>query len=53
MTTAAKAKPQPERPVKIEQPKRARLSEEETLKRMEPFDDRKEQFVCLSGGVRF
>lgn len=31
---------------KIEQPKRANLSEEETLKCMEAFDERKEQFVA-------
>jgi hypothetical protein len=32
--------------LKIERPKRAKLSEEETLKRMEAFDERKEQFVA-------
>ncbi len=29
-----------------ERPKRAQLTEEETLKRMESFDQRKEQFVA-------
>jgi hypothetical protein len=32
--------------LKIERPKRAKLSEEETLKRMEAFEERKEQFVA-------
>ena len=32
--------------LKIERPKRAKLTEEETLKRMESFDERKEQFVA-------
>lgn len=32
--------------IKIERPKRAKLSEEETLKRMEDFDARKEQFIA-------
>ena len=32
--------------LKVERPKRAKLSEEETLKRMESFDERKEQFVA-------
>ncbi len=32
--------------LKIERPKRAKLSEEETLKRMEAFGERKEQFVA-------
>lgn len=32
--------------IKIERPKRAKLSEEETLKRMEAFDERKEQFIA-------
>ena len=32
--------------LKLERPKRARLSEEETLTRMEAFDERKEQFVA-------
>ena len=32
--------------VKVERPKRAKLTEEETLKRMESFEDRKEQFVA-------
>ena len=30
----------------LKKPKRARLSEEETLKRMEAFDERKEQFIA-------
>ena len=32
--------------LKIERPKRAKLSREETLKRMEAFDERKEQFIA-------
>jgi hypothetical protein len=32
--------------LKIERPKRAKLSTDETLKRMEAFDERKEQFVA-------
>jgi hypothetical protein len=32
--------------LKVQRPKRAKLSEEETLKRMEAFDERKEQFVA-------
>jgi hypothetical protein len=32
--------------LKVERPKRAKLTEEETLKRMEAFDERKEQFVA-------
>jgi hypothetical protein len=32
--------------LKMERPRRARLSEEETLKRMESFDERKEQFIA-------
>jgi hypothetical protein len=32
--------------LKIERPKRAKLSREETLKRMEGFDERKEQFIA-------
>jgi hypothetical protein len=32
--------------LEIKRPKRAKLSEEETLKRMEAFDERKEQFVA-------
>lgn len=32
--------------LKIERPKRAKLSEEETLKRMEAFDERKEKFIA-------
>ena len=31
---------------KVQRPKRAKLSEEETLKRMEAFDERKEQFIA-------
>jgi hypothetical protein len=31
---------------KIERPKRAKISEEQTLKRMEAFDELKEQFVA-------
>jgi len=31
---------------KIERPKRAKLSEEETLKRMEVFDERREAFIA-------
>jgi hypothetical protein len=32
--------------VKVERPKRAKLTEEETLKRMESFESRKEQFIA-------
>ncbi|MBI3911248.1 MAG: hypothetical protein HY320_09980 [Armatimonadetes bacterium] len=32
--------------MKVERPKRAKLTEEETLKRMEAFDERKEKFVA-------
>jgi hypothetical protein len=32
--------------LKIERPKRARLSEEETLRRMEALDEREEQFIA-------
>jgi hypothetical protein len=32
--------------LKVQRPKRAKLSEEETLKRMEAFDERKEQFIA-------
>jgi hypothetical protein len=32
--------------LKIQRPKRAKLSEAETLKRMEAFDERKEQFIA-------
>lgn len=32
--------------LKIERPKRAKLSEEETLKRMEAFNERKEKFIA-------
>jgi hypothetical protein len=32
--------------VKVERPKPARLTEEETLKRMESFEERKEKFVA-------
>jgi hypothetical protein len=32
--------------IKIERPKRAELSEQETLKRMEAFGERKERFVA-------
>jgi len=32
--------------VRIERPRRANLTEEETLKRMEAFDERKDQFVA-------
>ena len=32
--------------LKVERPKRATLSEEETLKRMETLDERKEKFVA-------
>lgn len=32
--------------VKVQRPKRAKLSEEETLKRMEAFDERREQFIA-------
>jgi hypothetical protein len=32
--------------LKIMRPKRAKLSEEETLRRMEAFDERKEQFIA-------
>jgi hypothetical protein len=32
--------------VRVERPKRAKLTEAETLKRMESFDERKEQFVA-------
>jgi hypothetical protein len=32
--------------VKLERPKRAKLSEQESLKRMETFNERKEQFVA-------
>ena len=32
--------------LKIERPSRAKLSEEETLRRMEEFEDRKEKFVA-------
>jgi hypothetical protein len=44
MKTATKD--QEPRGVKVERPKRARLTEEETLKRMESVDERKEQFVA-------
>ena len=32
--------------LKIQRPKRVKLSEEETLKRLEAFDQRREQFVA-------
>lgn len=32
--------------VRVERPKRVQLTEEATLKRMETFDERKEQFVA-------
>ncbi len=32
--------------LKIERPKRAKLSEAETLKRMESFDERNEPFIA-------
>lgn len=32
--------------VRIERPKRAKLSEEETLKRMEAFKERREKFIA-------
>jgi hypothetical protein len=32
--------------LKVQRPKRAKLSEEETLRRMEAFDERKEQFIA-------
>ena len=32
--------------LEIKRPKRAKLSEEETLKRMESFDERKEEFIA-------
>ena len=32
--------------LKVERPKRAKLTEEETLRRMEAFDERKEKFVA-------
>lgn len=32
--------------LKVQRPKRARLTEEETLRRMETFDERKEKFVA-------
>jgi hypothetical protein len=39
-------KPKEVQELKIERPKRAKLSEAETLKRMEAFDARKELFVA-------
>lgn len=39
-------KPKEASTLKIERPKRMKLSEEETLKRMEAFDERKEQFIA-------
>jgi hypothetical protein len=32
--------------VRVERPKRVRLSTEETRRRMETFDERKEQFIA-------
>ena len=32
--------------VRVQRPRRARLTEEEVLKRMETFDEREEQFVA-------
>ena len=34
------------RKLKVERPKRVILTEEETLKRMESFDERKDKFVA-------
>lgn len=39
-------KPNEVREIKVQRPKRARLSEAETLRRMESFDERKEQFIA-------
>lgn len=39
-------KSKPTKPLKFERPKRARLSAEESLKRMEAFSKRKERFIA-------
>jgi hypothetical protein len=44
--TSMAKKQKDEQELKTERPERARLTEEETLKRMESFDERKEQFVA-------
>lgn len=40
------AKRQKIQELKVERPRRAKLSEEETLKRMEAFGERKEKFIA-------